>query len=225
MTAPQEVAWQQFAKLWPYQYAQDQHVTIIGPTDCGKTILAQKLIQPRGHVVATGIKHVDSSMERLAKEGWHRVDKWSQRPKTANRVLLWPKIDNPEDAPRIHKDRFSELLYHVYKQGKWTIWSDELRYLTDQCGMAKLYRTMYVTARSNKISLVSAAQRPAWVPLEAYSQAQHLFIHRTGYEQDLTKMLGGHAKELVDIVSQLPWYSFLHVNLRTGDKSITKVQL
>ena len=225
MKEPLQVPWEQFIKAWPYQYKQDQHVTIIGPTDCGKTILAQKLIACRGHVVGTGVKYVDDSMEGLLKQGWHRIDKWSTRPKTAQRLLLWPKADNPDEAAKLHKDRFTEMLHSIYKQGKWCIWTDELRYLTDNCGMAKVYRGMYVTARSNKISLVSSAQRPAWVPLEAYSQAQHLFVHKTGYEDDLLKMLGGKGKALIEVVANLPWYHFLHVNLRTGEQEITKVNL
>jgi hypothetical protein len=225
MTTVPEVPWESFIKRWPTQYRQDQHVTIIGPTDCGKTILAQQLIACRGLVVGTGVKYADESLERLLKQGWHRIDRWDRRPRTAERVLLWPKIDNPEEAATVHKERFTQMLAKIYKSGKWCIWTDELRYLTDTCGMARVYRSMYVTARSNKISLVSAAQRPAWVPLEAYSQAQHLFIHRTGFEDDLKKMLGGHAKNLIETVNQLPWYHFLYVNLRTGDQAITMATL
>lgn len=222
---PTEVAWPDFVKRWPHQYKQDQHVTIIGPTDCGKTILAQQLVVPRGHVVATGVKYADESLDRLTKDGWHRIERWKDRPKTAERLLLWPKVSDPNEVAKVCGERFTEMLNRIYKDGKWCIWTDELRYLTDNCGMGRIYRTMYVTARSNKISLVSAAQRPAWVPLEAYSQAQHLFIHRTGFEDDLKKMLGGHARGLIETVNQLPWYHFLYVNLRTGEQSTVKVTM
>ena len=225
MTEPVELPWDQFIKQWPTRYKQDQHVTIIGPTDCGKTILAQHLVACRGHVVGTGVKYVDESLSRLQKQGWHRIERWKDRPRTADRLLLWPNVDNPDDAPKVHRERFSEMLNRVYKDGKWCIWTDELRYLTDNCGMAKIYRNMYISARSNKVSLVSAAQRPAWVPLEAYSQAQHLLIHRTGFEDDLKKMLGGHAKELIETVNQLPWYHFLYANLRTGERFTTRVAM
>lgn len=222
---PQELPWEQFIKRWPSQYKQDQHVTIIGPTDCGKTVLTRNLVACRGHVVGTGVKYVDESLSDLMAQGWHRIERWKDRPKSANRLLLWPNVPNPEDATEVYRARFTEMLNRIYKDGRWCIWTDELRFLTDNCGMSKIYRNMYIAARSNKISLVSGAQRPAWVPLEAYSQAQHLFIHRTGFEDDLKKMLGGHAKDLIEIVNQLPWYHFLYANLRTGDRYITKVAL
>lgn len=223
-----ELPWAQFVKRWPAQYMQDQHVTIIGPTDCGKTTLAQRLIDCRGHVVGLGVKYVDSSMEGLLRQGWVRTDHWSNRPRSAKRLLVWPKVDDPEQATIVQGKTFKHVLAQIYKIGKWCVWTDELRYLTHNCGMMKLYQNMYVTARSNKISLVSAAQRPAFVPLEAYSQATHLFLYRTGDERDLAR-LGGlngtSAKQVALTVGDLPFHTFLHVNMRTGEQTISQVAL
>lgn len=225
---PQELPWDQFFRQWERVYKQDQHVTIIGPTDCGKTTLTKRLIQPRGHVVGFGIKYKDTSLDDLLKQDWHRVDRWKLKPRSARRILLWPKADDPEEAPKLHRERFAEALHDIFKVGAWTVWSDELRYLTDMCGLRKLYQHMYITSRSNNISLVSAAQRPAFVPLEAYSSAQHLFLYKTGDERDIVRiggLNGTSAKQVAGTVADLPFHTFLYVNQRTGQQIISHVEL
>lgn len=223
-----EVGWDTFLKGWHRQFHQGEHVTIIGPTGSGKTLLAKRLIEPRTHVVGLGIKPKDSSMEDLIAKGWHRVNVWKDRPKSASRVLLWPKTGSLAETRVTHRKVFSDLLESVWKQGGWCIWTDELRYLTHNCGMVELYQQMYVTSRSNNISLVSAAQRPKWIPLEAMSQASHLFLYRTGDEQDLVRMgglNGNNAKQVASTVAALPDHTFLHVNMRNGVQAISKVAL
>ena len=223
-----EVPWQQFLAKWPSQYRQDQHVTIIGPTGSGKTVLAKQLIQCRTYVVGLGVKPKDESMSPLIRQGWHRIEKWSSRPRSATRLLLWPKSVGVQSDRTMHKERFTELLEAVYKQGAWTLWTDELRYLTHHCRMLELFQQLYVTGRSNKISIMASAQRPAFVPLEAYSQATHLYLYRTGDERDLARMgglNGTNAKQVAATVADLPAHTFLHLNMQTGQQSISKVEL
>ncbi len=229
-TEPVTVSWEEFIAGWPKQYRQDQHVTVIGPTGSGKTTLVTELIRCRGHVVALGVKHVDATMAKMVtpkRSEWVRVPKWSQRPKNANRIVLWPKVSDLDKVFEIHNKTFSELFRSVYKIGHWTIWIDELTYLADHCGLKKMIRQMYILARSNRISLVGVAQRPAFIPTEAYNQASHLFLYRTGHEADLIKlgsMNGTDAKQVARTVAELPEYTFLHVNLTDGRQTISKVE-
>lgn len=225
--SPENVEWPAFAKQWPSQFRQGQHVTIIGPTGSGKTLLAQELIKPRSHVVATGVKHKDESMSQLTKQRWLRLNKWQDKPRNATRLLLWPKESDITKVQAVHKETFSYLLQDVYKKGSWCIWTDELRYMTDMIGLKKAYQLMYVAGRSNNISLVSAAQRPSHVPLEAYSQAQHLILFRTGDERDLQRaggLNGNNAKQVSAAVADLPFHHFLHVNLMTGKQTISTLR-
>lgn len=227
MNPAETVPWQTFYSQWSQDYKQDQHVTVIGPTGCGKTTLCTELVKPRGYVVATGVKYRDDTMSLLESQGWTRISEWKNRPRSAQRVLLWPKESSLKKLEATHKKVFADLLEAIYKTGHWTLWSDELRYLTDYVGLGKLYRSLYVLARSGKISLVSSAQRPAFVPLEAYSQASHLILFRTGDERDLERMgsMNGVNKRLVaNTVAELPRHSFLHVNLTNGNQMISQVE-
>lgn len=211
--------WDSFQSYWPSIFKQGEHVTIIGPTGSGKTLLGAELVKPRKWVVAAGIKAHDKSMERLQRAGWQRVGKWKDKGSGNTRVLLWPKKAKIHEVKGIHRRVFAEMLGDVWTKGGWCVWTDELRYMTDLIRLKEPYVLMYVTARSNNVSLVSSAQRPSHVPLEAYSQAQHLFLFRTGDERDLVRMgglNGVNAREVARIVAQLPKHHFLHVNLNDG---------
>ena len=219
--------WPVFQEGWAKDFRQGQHVTVIGPTDCGKTTLVTELIKPRGHVVLFGVKHVDESMSKLQKQGWSRTQSWKDRPKT-NRVLLWPKVPDLDKVENVQRAAFDYALKDIYKVGGWCCWWDELRYMADHLGMRKRLTQMYVTARSNKISLVGNTQRPSWVPLEAYSQAGHLILFRTGDERDLERIgsLNGQDSRFVSrTVSTLPHRHFLHVNLNNGELHKSKLEL
>lgn len=222
-----QTPWSEFIDEWPHQFGQGEHVTVIGPTGCGKTLLSKELVECRDWVVATGVKHKDSSMSILQKQGWKRCDRWKDRPKGQKRVLLWPKEANLDNVERVQQRIFKELLQDVYKRGGWCVWTDELRVMTDILGLRKPYQHMYIAGRSNAISLVSAAQRPSHVPLEAYSQAQHLFLFRTGDERDLSRvggLNGVNAKQVSQTVAELPFHHFLYVNLRDGHQAISKLE-
>lgn len=218
--------WDTFIARWPSLFSQGEHVTLIGPTGSGKTMLAQELVKCRAKVVALGIKRKDDSLSRLKKQGWIQISDWNKRPNKwglfagrGNRIILWPMEKDITKVRDTHRKAFAYMLGDIWHRGGWCIWTDELRYLTDIVRMKESYVLMYVTARSNNVSLVSAAQRPSHVPLEAYSQAQHLFLFRTGDERDLTRqggLNGNNAKQIATMVAELPKHHFLYVNLNDG---------
>ena len=231
--------WDDFIARWPARFKQGEHVTVIGPTGCGKTVLSRELVEARRFVVATGIKYKDSSLSDLIKgrrnssgpsnldAKWTRVEKWKDRPKNAERVILWPNVGDLSKVRDVHRKVFTDMFHDVFKTGSWCIRSDELRYLTDLIRLKDPIVQLYITGRSNNISLVSSAQRPSHVPLEAYSQAQHLFLFRTGDERDLTRMgglNGNSAKQVAATVADLPHHHFLYVNLNNGEQIISTVK-
>jgi len=223
-----QLNWERFYSQWRNVYKQSQHVTLIGPTGCGKTTLGIELIRPREYVVAFGVKYRDDTLERLIKEEkWKRIKSWPPRVWN-NRVVLWPTVDDPRKMLLTHRKAFSDALADIYKKGGWCVWLDEERYLSDHLKMKDLMTLMYVTARSNNISIVGSAQRPRWIPLEAYSQAGHLIIWRTGDEQDLKRLgsLNGiNAREVSDVVTRLPYHAFLHVNLVNGQLTVSQYKV
>lgn len=226
MTGIPIIEWDKFHAKWKSGlFKQSQHVTLIGPTGCGKTTLGIELVQARQWVCALGVKYKDETLDRLVKKDrWKLIRKWPP-PYGANRVVLWPKVDDPRAMIREHQRIFSDAFADIYKKGGWCVWIDEERYISDHLKMKDLLTLMYVTARSNNVSIVGSAQRPRWIPLEAYSQAGHLFIWRTGDEADLKRigsLNGTDARLVANAVQQLPYHAFLYVNLTDGSMAVSQ---
>lgn len=221
----QQLEWEKWIAHWRKVFKQSQHVTLIGPTGCGKTTLGIELVDARDWVVAFGVKYKDETLDQLLKlKKWKKIKKWPP-PYGANKVVLWPNVDDPRKMLTEHRAIFSDALADIYKKGGWCVWVDEERYICDHLKMRDIMTLMYVTARSNNISLIGSAQRPKWIPLEAYSQAGHLILWRTGDEIDLKRVgsLNGHdPKPVIDVVSRLPYHAFLHVNLVNGQMIVSQ---
>lgn len=222
-----QLPWEQFASRWGKIFRQGQHVTLIGPTGVGKTTLSIRLVEPRSYVVAFGTKPQDDTLAKLLKQDWLRIEKWPP-PSGKKRVILWPKIKDPDAIESTQRNIFNAALNGIYQQKSWCVWMDELYWMTVNLRLRRKIQTYYTHARSLHISIVGTTQRPAWVPLEAYSQAGHLIIWRTGYEADLKKigsMNGVDAKVITGILQQLDYREFLHVDLIRQSLTVSQLDM
>lgn len=118
---------------------------------------------------------------------------------------------------------FSDALRKMFREGHWCIGADELGYLTSPkgLGLSREAIQLLTRGRSLGISMVSATQRPTWVPLEVYSESTHLFLWKTNVKEDRDRLssLNGVVDPSVikQIMSKLERYQFLYVNTRTGE--------
>lgn len=174
--------WSEFLPSWDWQ--QGQHVTMIGPTGSGKTTLIRSILSRRDYVVFAATKPQDSTIDALEAEGFQVVRKW--RPEF-DRQVLWPKIERMGDMEDQRRE-IGYMLEDAYEQGGWTVVLDELRYITDHLRLKQHVQLLLLQGRSLGVSVVSGSQRPRHVPLEAYSQASHLFLWRTNDRQDLRRI-------------------------------------
>ncbi|MGW4205005.1 hypothetical protein [Streptomyces sp. NPDC004726] len=220
--------WSEFLRR--FRWEQGEHVTLVGNTGSGKTTLAQQLLPMRDFVVALATKPRDKTMTSLIRtQGYERVREWPPPHiigAKSRRVVLWPKFERPEDiGPQ--QAAIDRALRDIFAAGGWTIFADELYYLCKFLGMARLFEVFWSQARSIGITVVGGAQRPAFLPLMAYSQATHLFLYRTTDEVDLKRMggLGGMDNRLIrETAMRLPKYHALYVNLRDGEMMTTKAE-
>jgi hypothetical protein len=72
----------------------------------------------------------------------------------------------------------------------WTLFVDEVNYLSNPKfgGVGKQIEALHYIGRSSGLSLVTAAQRPAYVPLAILSNASHAYIARTRLASDLKRL-------------------------------------
>jgi hypothetical protein len=152
--------------------------------------------------------------------GWKRIKKWSDHDPSMRRIVLWPEATHTQlrERARVQAPIFGDALNAIDHDGNWCVFADETHYLTstDFCGLGPEVALLHHQGRSSGISIVTAFQRPAWIPRIIYSSATHAYIARTRDAADLRQLadLGGiDARELAYNVRTLPSrYDFVYVN-------------
>lgn len=223
--------WSEFRSYLERNWRPGEHVSTIGPTGAGKTTLNEAILALRKYVVILATKPADESLDRmLDKNGgdFHRIDSWppSLPPRLMPKVIVWPKWKTSADT-RNQQAVMGEALDGLFAERNWTFYVDELFYLCEMLHLRTMLRLHWTQGRSLGLSLVGSTQRPAWVPLEMYSQATHVMFFRQTDKRDLDRIQG-----LVDldpatirqIIRRLPKYVFLYINTRTGEMFTSKTE-
>lgn len=230
------VPWDQFLPWFVHQWRQGDHVSIVGATGSGKSVLAHELLEARTaassswHSVVLANKPKDATLDRMVKGGWLRLRAWppprSHHGRPARRVLLWPGIDGPEGFTT-QAVTFDAAMRAIFTGGRFAVYADEVRYLSHTLGLRQLVELFWLQGRSIGITFVAATQRAAFVPLEFYSQARYLFLFHESSpaaRKRLTEHCGGaNGSEVARIVTSLERHEFLCVDVHTGRMVRSKV--
>ena len=196
---------------------------MVAPTGMGKTVLNKQLLryreQRKGYICVLATKPVDDELTELEGRRYLKIKDQRRWDATSYpRVLLWPQAGNFDNLNEQRKI-FLKALQGMWKNGSWTVMLNELRYLTENLGLKRQINTLYLQARSSKVSLSGETQRPRNVPLEAFSQSSHVFFGPCRDDDDLKRISGiGNAnpKQLRLVVQDLQRYEFAYVNAVTG---------
>lgn len=214
-----------------FTWKQGEHITLVGPTGSGKSMLIEQLLERRKFVVVLATKKRDATIERLRKEGFKFTSNWDQvNAEMTPHIVYRPPFPNVSatELRNIHSNLFADILTSIFRQGGWTVVADEVRYLTEFLRLKNEMELLWLQGRSLGISVVAATQRPANIPLTAYDQATHLFFWRDNDETNLKRIggLGGlSAKDIRHEVAILGRHEVLYLNTRTGEGIRTKVAL
>lgn len=222
--APPSIPWPEFVEL--FQWRQGEHVAMIGPTGSGKTNLAFWLLPLHKYITIVATKPRDSSLSAFGKRaGFKIIREWSRMSVTKYpRRILWPNAKTV-DAAKLQQSVFDKAFRHIYVEGGWTLYIDELYFVCAVLGFTPMIKVYLLQARAMDISLVCATQRPAWVPLEVYDQSTHLFFWRDNDERNLKRLSGISwisARLIQHTIAHLPKYHVLYINTRTGDMMVTR---
>lgn len=220
--------WHRFHRYMQGTWEQGDHVTVIAPTNWGKTTLMAELLSIRTYIAAFGVKGQDRSMEKLIRElGLYRTKTW--QPDVSHRACLWPDIKGAGANHRKHqRDIFAGAMDSIYRSGGWCCFFDEVSYLSDTLKLDDELKFLLNQGRSSFITVVGCTQRPAFIPLAFYDQATHLFIGKDTDHRNVTRLseLTGNARKVVaSEIPALPKYTFLYVNRDTGFRCRTKVEV
>lgn len=234
----QRVGWDEFRDWFLDVYKQDEHVSLLGPTNVGKTTLASEILEARECVIVIATKPEDPVVDRFQALGYKVQERLEvpsledkegkRRPHPAyRRVVLWPREEQVpgenrwrtiEQMKAYQRREILRAFDYARRARRWTIFSDDAMYLAEDLQLGNELKWWWRQGRSAKLGLVAAAQRPAWVPRDMYSAPQHLFFWQTNDKNDLERLAdigaGLDRKELEGIVSRLPRHEFLYLRPR-----------
>lgn len=184
----------------PFRWKQGEHLSLTGNTGSGKTTLANVLLHARGYTLAFRSKADDAPLPGLKIK---RASEFAVRD-DINRYVLDPPYENQLAA-------FWNALEVVWKQGGWTVYCDELFYLTtlkdNGHRLSDRIDRMLTQGRSKKITVVAGMQRPVQVSRFAMSQSTHLISFGVeGRDLKILDEVGG--RKYADTVESLGRYEF-----------------
>lgn len=212
-----------------WDYRPGQHVTLLAPTDYGKTWFAHELLRycasPELPALDLVMKPRDSTAVKWGKAlGFRTVRQWPPLPSPLHMKpagwVVWPKhvMDPVKDNPA-HYRVFRAAILDSYKRGKRIIMADEVAGLCD-LGLTDVIVTVLTKGRSMGAGLWCCTQRPSGIPLAAYSQASHLFLGNNPDDRDRKRYaeIGGVNPKLVsETVSKLRRFQWLYVKRHGED--------
>lgn len=222
------ISWDDFM-TYVFDWRQDQHVGLIGPTESGKSTLQFAILPLRKYVTFFATKPADRVLEQFGKKAHYtRIEDWP--PKTGRvkkhvataeempKRLLWPDASSANSV--VHQRAvFKRAFDDIYAQGGWcTVW-DEFWMMTHILELEDEARIMLQQARSNDIAFVMGAQRPSRVPLEMFDQSTHLFFWRDNDERNLKTISGVgflSSDPIKLFVANLEPHQVLYIHTRLG---------
>lgn len=215
-----------------FDWRQNQHVGLVGPTESGKSTLQYAILPKRKYIVFFATKPRDETLDAFADKGkFVRIEDWPPRkgrgrfsreitPQEMPRRMLWPDATTMSPAVMDHqREVFLRAFHDIYGTGGWCVVWDEFWMMTQILGLEKEARIFLQQARSNNISFVMGMQRPSRIPLEVFDQSTHLFFWRDNDEANLKRMGGigwKSANEIRAFVANLEPFQVLYINTRRG---------
>lgn len=212
-----------FLRRFAADYGNGQHVTLLGPTQRGKTTLAfqmlQKVISPqrRTTILAGKPPGRDHTMESAAKrlnlrvvEEWPPM--WTPGDRKRNGFVIRPVQtlrDIEADENNLRK-QFRAAMIDAYSSTKPNIlFVDEAHHVYNDLGLKREYEAPLM--RGAPICAEwSLIQRGRYMSYHAYSAPEHVLIFKDPDESNVkrySEMIGGvNPRYIADIVNELQTY-------------------
>lgn len=188
---------------YPVPWRIGEHVAVIGDTGTGKTYLMSRLADLRNYVVMLRTKSDDIKFRDMVRV----KDTRAMGSLYDTRLLITPPF---KEQARIGADMMSR----AWKQGGWTVFNDELFYITDVLRLNIHVDMLLTQGRSKKLSIVNGMQRPVRITRFAISQATHVFAFRLE-NKDAKFVAEATSEDAEPVMRNLQQFQFAHFHRPT----------
>lgn len=218
------------------EFAQGDHVAIIGPTGSGKTHIALQVADLRSYVIGIACKPVDPLIEDARANGYRIMstaelfDKGQIRIEYVDgtplypRIMFWPRERQRtlEQEKAMQAAAIRKLIKYVRDNGHWALLIDEGTWVCRDLNLQRDVDHALFQFRSLNSSIILLGQRPSWMGRYALSSPTHLFLFSTNDVNDrkaLGEISGVDTKLVQDVVGRLnfPKHECLYINTRTRE--------
>jgi energy-coupling factor transporter ATP-binding protein EcfA2 len=228
----QVLRWDDMETVFSKNHKQGEHVSIVGQTGSGKSVLGMslcKVIAKRtaddgrpARVVVIATKPRDDTVKAL---GWPIIKKWPPSFGQEH-CVVWPRGGAPDTMARRQRRIIGPLLNTIFHEGGQTICIDEAAYIEDPIanntglGLSGVMSQYWGSARSLKLSLIAGTQRPRNVTRSMWSEPSWVFIFAPDDEDDLMRVaqLSGAKNQVLEIAPRLGGHEFLCVHRPRGSE-------
>jgi ABC-type dipeptide/oligopeptide/nickel transport system ATPase component len=207
-----------------------EHMTLVGTTGSGKTTFAREALMLRDWVVVLATKIRDKDLfQEFTRQGYVVKQTWSPFDTKHSRVIFAPPLPSPTREGRaLQAAAFRKVLIELFQleRGNWTVYSDEIAYLTNDLRLQTEIDTLYLQGRSLGVTLVASTQRPRSIPRNVFAQATWFGLWRIPNAEDrasASDLVGGMQATAREAMRILPQHEMLLVNVTREDALRTKV--
>ena len=209
---------------WP-----NSNIAIVGTAGSGKTRFTREIVKLRERVCVFGTKTADPSLyEPLQREGFRLQNDWNPEDTRQPKVIFRPPLTAPTPAALAgQRAAFQSALLHVFQVGGWTLWFDEVRYLSETLKLSSELNLLWLQGRSLGVTIVALTQRPVSVPINMFEQSRFLVTFRVAGREDRRTMAnyaGASAPVVFETAAVLPKYELLLVDSESDLMMRTRVE-
>jgi hypothetical protein len=187
------------------------------------------------YVMVLATKRNDPLVAQLRADGYLITGRLEDIVYTENgpvhkNVVYWPTYPpktTTQERIRLLQADFRRALDYADRIGGWAVVMDETMFLYRNLKLERELEMLWYQGRTQGVSVIANAQRPAFVPRLAYSQATYLFIWQTGDKDDLERLrdisAGIPREQLEENVKMLSWKEHEALFIDTRNKEFARV--
>jgi hypothetical protein len=230
VTIPPARPWSEVYDYLARNWQIGQHMALVAKTRSGKTTFAREVLMLRDWVVVFGTKVRDPDLyAEFQRQGYVVKTDWSPFDTDNPRVIYAPPLPSPTKEGRAQQaEAFRKVLIQLFQleRGNWTVYFDEIRYMTEDLRLQTEIDTLYLQGAALGVTIVASTQRPRSVPRNMFAQSDWFGFWRIASNEDriaASQLIGGQEYVAREAMIELPQYELLLVNAVTDDSMRTKV--